>query len=162
MKSRSFGIGVLFLSLVVPGLIFLTSCAKKDTKACRLLTPDSLSTEEIDYIKSRDLLDENEKIIYVYTMDDIKTSGTVLTINKIAVYTQESVNKEPFENIFDMKKTHSLTDSVNSQITISPKKNDDFTVEFKGGTDSDEKFFDMLKDMWRMAISSKQEKEEKQ
>ena len=64
MKSRSFGIGVVLLSLVVSGLIVLTSCAKKETKACRLLSPDSLSTEEIEYIKSRDLIDEDEKIIH--------------------------------------------------------------------------------------------------
>ena len=158
MDLRSFGKGIIFLSLITFGLIAVTSCAKKETNAFKLLTTDSLSTEVIDYIKGRGLIDENEKVIFLYTMDDFLTSGTVLTINKVAVYTHESAQKEFFENIFDMKRSHSLVDSTISSITIAPKEQDEFTIEFKGGTDADEKFFDMLKDMWRMAITSKQEK----
>ncbi len=160
MKRNTFFKGSIFLAIIVFGLIVITSCSKKDNKAFRLLTPDSLNTEEIEFIKGRDFIDEDEKIVFVYTMDNIKSSGTVLTINKIAVYSQESVNKENFENIFDMKKTHSLVDSINSKITISPKTGDDFTVDFKGGSDTDEKFYDILKDMWRMAISNKQEEKD--
>lgn len=161
MKIITIKKGYLFLSLVIIGFFTLTSCAKKDTKAFRLLSPDSLSTEEINYITGRGLVEENEKIIFVYTLDNITNSGTVLTTGKIAVYDQEKVVSEDFENIFDMKKSHSLVDSINSTITIAPKENDEFTAEFRGGSDSDEKFFEILKDMWRMAISSKQEKLEK-
>ena len=160
MNIRTTGTGLIYVVLLTAGLIALSSCAKKDNKAFRLLTSDSLSTKEIDYFKSRELFDDNEKIIYAYTMDNFETSGTILTTNKVALYTQESVTQELFENIFDMKKTHSLVDSIPSKITITPKEQDEFTAEFKGGSDADEKFFDFLRDMWRTAISSQQEKSE--
>jgi len=60
MKSHIFYRLTLLLLAVTTGLMIMTSCAKKENKAFRLLTPDSLSTEETDYIKSREPFNENE------------------------------------------------------------------------------------------------------
>ena len=149
MKSKS--VFLFFLS----GIICLFSCSKEKGPT-GLLTRDTLKPKQIEYLKNRNFLEENENIVYFYSLSKIKTEGTLLTDKKILVYVKEKTDKELLENIFDMSTSHSLSAEQKSTIKVYRKDDTEFGAEFPGGTDADEIFFLKLKTLWREAISKKQ------
>lgn len=149
MKSKS-----LFPFFLL-GIICLFSCSKEKGPT-GLLTQDTLKPKQIEHLKKKNFLEENENIVYLYSLSKIKNEGILLTDKKILVYNKESTEKELLENIFDMSTSHSLSVEQKSTIKVYRKDDTEFSAEFFGGTDADEKFFLKLKALWREAISKKQ------
>lgn len=145
----------LSLFILFIGIICLFSCST-EKKPPELLTKDTLKQKQIKLLKKKNFLEENENIIYVYSLSTIKNEGILLTDKKLLVYNKESTDKELFENIFDISTAHSLSAEENSAITVYRKDDTEFKAEFLGGTDADGRFFVKLKEIWRDAIAKNQ------
>lgn len=142
----------LTVSILLLIITCLLSCST-ETKPPELLTQDTLKQKHVTFLKKKNFLEENEKIVYFYSLSKPKNEGTLLTDKKVLIYSKESSDKELFENIFDIATSHSLTAETNSTITIYRKDDTEFKAEFLGGTDADEKFFSTLKENWRDALA---------
>ena len=134
-------------------LFFLMSCSKTDRRSNQLLAEENVTKKEVGYLKKRDFLNENEKIIYIYTPTKITVQAVLLTDEKIVAYSRDTVETELLSNIFDLSASHSIDKEKPSTITIYRKDDSTFKLEFAGASDADEKIFLKIRDMWRIALS---------
>lgn len=157
MKKQAVTITMLVVSLIALLCTFLGSCSKAEKKQnTQLLTTDLLTSKHTDYLAERGFVDSDERIVYLYYQTKINAGGILLTDKKIVVYTDESVEKELLENIFDFSSTHAVSPEEKSKITLYRKNDSQFSYEFPGGLDIDEVFFSKLRSSWRTVIAEKQ------
>lgn len=155
--TKSITVPVLIIGILLCGMVVISSCTKgKGARKAALIPGDSLSAEDMDYLVSKELVTEGEKILFLYTNKGIENDGALLSINKIALYSAESKEVASLDQIFDIAKNHSTTAENPSKITVYLKNDTEFTMEFLGASNEDERFFDIFRHMWRLAISTKQ------
>lgn len=157
MKTLSAISSAVFLILILFTSLLIVTCSKTESKrGNQLLTPEMLTSKETEYFKKKNFIEENEKIVYVYSLSKIKKEAVLLTDKKLLVYNKDSVERESFENIFDISTSHAVTADKKSTITVYRKDDTEFSAEFIGATDIDDKIFSELRRLWRIAMSKKQ------
>ncbi len=157
MKRHIPSVHTLLLLFVFFGIVLLSLCTKEQKEENKkLFTPDSLSTKDIEYLKERGFLENDEKTVCVYYHTTIKNEGVLLSDKKIVVYRKDTVENEMLENIFDLSSSHSDNPEIKSTITIYRKDDTEFSYSFPGGLDIDERFFSELRKLWRKVIAGNQ------
>jgi hypothetical protein len=156
MKKNNRASFITFSTMLLAGVMMCITCSTQspaDKK--QLLTPESISPKNLTLLKEKGEITDSETIVYAYSKNQLKTSGTILTNKKIIVYSKEKNEQENLENIFDLSLSHGPTEDKQSTITIYRKDDSRFSFEFPGGLDIDERFFSTLRDLWRKALDTK-------
>ncbi len=157
MKKLYFNSGKLLSIFIFFSILILTSCSQKPVEENkRLITPDSLSAEDTEYLKERGFLENGNGPVCLYYRTTIKDEGIVLLNNKLIVYSKDTVESELLENIFDLSSSHSDNPETKSTITVYRKDNTMFKYGFPGNLDIDERFFSELRQLWRKVIAENQ------
>ena len=133
----------------------LFSCSRpQGSRAQELLAGDRVDGATVNLLRERGLLGQAEEPVYLYSRSGLDKGLILLTSHRITVARGDTVESELLQNIFDMARSHAVTDEKESVVTIYPRDDTQFTLSFRGGTDMDELFFSSMRDLWRKALAS--------
>lgn len=118
---------------------------------------ETLTQEDIEYIRKLNLLDQDEHIIRFYSQFRTNVAGNVLTDRRIAAYWIDERNSERnkmtfayYEDIAKIDTIHIAAPTYTSYLLVTRNDSSKFKIFVDGGKRDVKSFFDRALQEWRV------------
>jgi hypothetical protein len=113
----------------------------------QLVTAEELNSEELEYVKRKGDLVQNEKILYFFSFHGIKKSGVLLTDCKVLVYEGNIVQAGNIKEIRDISILEVGSIWKLAVIVVTLKDGTQILCEIPTANNSDKKFITTLRNL---------------